>query len=451
MKFTLTDFVYWFSIVGFGCGAFLCLYFLLRETGIIPSYASVPATEGRTSSGDFRKKSDWLTSFWSVKRFAKYRFQLKEWGEILLLVLASRLLIVLIANMTLMLFRDGNGNFYQSLSWMWSKWDSPHYLQIVSHGYQNIGEERFFIVFLPLYPLLVRCVAWLFHSNEWAGVAVSHASLVIAGYYLYRLVKLDFNRQTARYAVLLLLFFPFSFFLGAVYTDSLFLALSLMTFYYLRKADWAIAGFCGFLAALTRNFGVLLLIPAVLELLLTTRMFPKLRQSDFSGVKTAGRAIWCLLPIPLGFGVYLLLNKLVAGDWFKFTIYQREHWSNQFGFFAANLVNFMGYAINAKSCDRIAMWIPEMLAMGLGLGLFFYGFYRKIRLSYLVYMLLYLFTCTSVTWLLSGSRYLMGLFPIYLLLAILCRKKNSQFIIMAFSVALLVFFTSAFVMDYYVM
>jgi hypothetical protein len=451
MKLTFTTFVYWISILGFGSGALLGLYFLLREIGVIPYFGSAPAGAEKSSCGNYPSKWRCLnvlgTNEWLVRR----RFQLRELAEIVFLVVASRLLIVLVANLTLMLFRDGNGNFYQSLFWMWSKWDSPHYLHIASQGYLNSGEERFFIVFLPLYPFLVRMAAKIFHSYEWAGVAVSHGCLVIAVYYLYRLVNLDYNRRTARCAVLLLLFFPFSFFLGSVYSDSLFLALSIMTFYYLRQTHWLNAGFWGFLAAATRNFGVLLVVPAVIELILSTQVFPKLKSGDFSGVKTVLRKIWFSLLIPLGFGMYLLCNKLVTGDWFKFTVYQREHWSNRFGFFAANLVNFWGYATNSKPCDRIALWIPEILAMGLGMVLLFYGFYKKIRISYLIYMLLYLFTCTSVTWLLSGARYLMSLFPIYLLLGLLCNKRNTQLVVLTLSVTLLVFYTMAFVLDYYVM
>jgi hypothetical protein len=448
MKFSQIVFIYWFTIIVFCTGALLWLYCFLRRIRIGHVVAPQPFQTKDTRTPENQEEA--AASF-IIKWVSEHRRQIRECVQILLLVVVSRLLIIMLANMALMLLKSGNGHLAESLSWMWSKWDSGHFLQIARHGYLNEGEERFFIVFLPLYPFLIHCGAFFIHSYEWAGVIISNLSLFIAGCYLYYLIRLDFNRHIARYAVLLLMFFPFSFFGGIVYSDSLFLALSIMTFYYLRKINWAVAACCGFLASLTRNFGVLLVAPALVELFLATDLVVKLKTRDYSGLKEFGRQIGYSLAIPCGFGVYLLYNKIVTGDWFKFAIYQREHWGNRFGFFAANLANYLGYATNSKACDRIVMWIPQMVLLGLGLGLFFYGFYRKIRLSYLVYMLLYLFTCASATWLISGSRYIMGLFPIYPLMALLVYQQKWRTVAFAFSVALLSFYVMAFVADYCVM
>jgi hypothetical protein len=448
MKFSQSAFIYWFSIAGFGGGALLCLYYFLRRIGMGLAFLPLPSPSDDTGTLENRRKAG---AFLSRELLSGRRTQIRECAQILLLVVASRLLIILLANMALMMLKNDNGHWAESLSWMWSKWDSGHFLQVARHGYLNEGEERFFIVFLPLYPFFIRCGAFFFHSFEWTGVIISNLSLWIAGCYLYFLIRLDYNRRIASYAVLLLLFFPFSFFWGIVYSDSLFLALSIMTFYYLRKVNWAAAACCGFLAALTRNFGVLLAAPALLELFWATDPAAKLKKRDYSGLKEFGRQVWYPLAIPLGFGIYLLSNKMVTGDWFKFAIYQSQHWGNRFGFFAANLANYFSYAINGKACERIAMWIPQMILLGLGLGLFFYGFYRQIRLPYLLYMLLYLFTCASATWLISGARYVTGLFPIYLLLALLVRQQRWRIVAFAFSVALLSFYVVAFVTDFYVM
>jgi hypothetical protein len=452
MKLTFTGLIYWFSLVVFGCAAFLCLYYLWRTLGRGESVTRTLRTADE--EGRYWKLLPswlWLGRFSPTAWVERHASKLRELLGILTLVALSRLLIILIADLTLMLFKNHSGNLAESLHWLWDKWDAGHFLQVARNGYQKTGEERFFIVFLPLYPFLIRCVAWVWRSYEGAGAAVANFSLLITGCYLYRLVRLDFNRKLARNSVIFLVFFPFSFFLGAVYSDSLFLALSVLTFYYLRRANWFAAGFFGFLAALTRNFGVLLLVPTVIEFLVTTDLFSKILLKEWAEVRKLVRDIWYVLGIPLGFGVYLLLNRIVTGDWFKFVVYQREHWSNGFGFFPANLANYLGYALNGKPCDRIALWIPELVALGLALGLLFYGFCRKIRLSYLVYMTLYLFTCASATWLISGTRYVMGLFPIYPLLALLTRKKYSAMLWVTVSAALLTFYLIAFVLDYYVM
>src|SRR4029077_2699644 len=66
-----------------------------------------------------------------------------------------------------------------------------------------------------------------------------------------------------RLAVLLTAFAPMAFFLSAVYSESLFLALSVGLFWSARKGRWAIAGALGALAGATRSVGVVLILPAV--------------------------------------------------------------------------------------------------------------------------------------------------------------------------------------------
>ena len=69
----------------------------------------------------------------------------------------------------------------------------------------------------------------------------------------------------AALVVLLLLLFPTSIFFNAVYTESLFLLLSVASVYFIRKGRYREAGILGFLAALTRVTGVLLFVLAAVE------------------------------------------------------------------------------------------------------------------------------------------------------------------------------------------
>src|SRR3954467_2623401 len=68
----------------------------------------------------------------------------------------------------------------------------------------------------------------------------------------------------ARRAVWLLALFPASLFFSAVYTEALFLLLSVGSFYAARQGRWAWAGVLGGAAAMTRNVGVMLLVPLAL-------------------------------------------------------------------------------------------------------------------------------------------------------------------------------------------
>src|ERR1700761_7096449 len=111
------------------------------------------------------------------------------------------------------------------------RWDSIHYLAIAQRGYARPGDA----VFFPLYPLLIRALGFVVGSDPLAGVLISAACLAVAMTLLHRLTELELGRPAADATVLLLAFAPMSFFFTAVYTESLFLALSLGCVYAARR------------------------------------------------------------------------------------------------------------------------------------------------------------------------------------------------------------------------
>src|SRR5207302_7980063 len=92
------------------------------------------------------------------------------------------------------------------------------------------------------------------------GIIVSNLAALIAAFYLYKLTTKEFNKTIAARAVYYLGLFPMSFYLSAVYPESLFLALSIGCIYYIRLRRWWLAGLLGALATLTRSSGVLLAV-----------------------------------------------------------------------------------------------------------------------------------------------------------------------------------------------
>lgn len=141
-----------------------------------------------------------------------------------------------------------------------ARWDSVWYLAIADGGYGDGTREAFF----PLYPLVARLVGLPFHSALVGGALASTALLGVALVLLHRLVALDHGRRVARNAVLVTALYPMSFFFSAVYSESLFLALSVGALYAARRERWAWAGALGALAAATRSAGVLLLVPLLI-------------------------------------------------------------------------------------------------------------------------------------------------------------------------------------------
>ena len=119
------------------------------------------------------------------------------------------------------------------------RWDSIHYLAIAQHGYTSESAT----VFYPLYPLLVRAFGFLIGSDAASGVMISLAALTVALVLLHRLTMLEVGRRAADVTVLLVAFAPLSLFFSAVYTESLFLALSVASIYAARRGRWKLP--CG--------------------------------------------------------------------------------------------------------------------------------------------------------------------------------------------------------------
>jgi len=184
------------------------------------------------------------------------------------------------------------------------RWDSVWFIAIADDCYGGSAREAFF----PLYPLLVRVAGAPLQSALIGGALVSTALLGVALVLLHRLVALDHDRAVARNAVLVTALFPMSFFFSAVYSESLFLALSIGAVYAARRERWAWAGALGLLAATTRSAGVLLLVPLAMIYLWDAQR-PRLRTMR----PLRADALWLAL-VPLGLAAYCALLALGGHD-----------------------------------------------------------------------------------------------------------------------------------------
>jgi hypothetical protein len=185
-----------------------------------------------------------------------------------------------------------------------ARWDSVWYLAIAAGGYGDGAREAFF----PLYPLVVWIAGALLGSPLVGGALASTALLGVALVLLHRLVALDHDRAVARNAVLVTALFPMSFFFSAVYSESLFLALSVGAVLAARRERWALAGALGGLAATTRSAGVVVLVPlAILYLWGTQRPSARCRRPLRADV------LWLAL-VPLGLAAYCALLALQGLD-----------------------------------------------------------------------------------------------------------------------------------------
>lgn len=160
------------------------------------------------------------------------------------------------------LIMPGTGGGTLALS-IWQRYDALWYQQIAQYGY-HAGDNT--PHFPPTFPLLSRIVSLpLLGQIVPAELAVSSACFALAVWLLYRVARLDVGPLTARLAMLLTVSFPVGFFLVAPYTEGLYLALTLAAFLWAREdRAWA-AGAAGFAATLTRTVGIFMVLPLAFE------------------------------------------------------------------------------------------------------------------------------------------------------------------------------------------
>jgi hypothetical protein len=140
---------------------------------------------------------------------------------------------------------------------VWARWDSNWYLRIAESGYSWPSSTP---AFFPLYPVLVAGLGRVLGNHFLlAGLVVSLAACAAAFVLLHRLVRDRLGALVARRSVLYLALFPTSFFLGAVYGESLFLALAIGTFVLAERGRLGWSSVTAGLALLTRAQGVALL------------------------------------------------------------------------------------------------------------------------------------------------------------------------------------------------
>ncbi|MEI2702563.1 MAG: mannosyltransferase family protein [Baekduia sp.] len=138
-----------------------------------------------------------------------------------------------------------------------ARWDSVWILQIGSGGYEPDPNRA---AFFPLYPGLVA----LFGGGVVAGLLVSWACFLGALTLFHRLAVREVGAAAAPWATMALALFPGAHWFSAVYTESLFLLLSVGAVLAAREDRWLLAGACAALGAATRSAGVLLVVPLAL-------------------------------------------------------------------------------------------------------------------------------------------------------------------------------------------
>jgi len=239
---------------------------------------------------------------------------------------------------------------------------------------------------------------------------------------MYKLCEALSNRREAFLALKFMFLFPAAFFFFAPLTESLFMFLSITMFYFAIKKRPVGMFICGVLLSLSRLQGLLMLIPVVFEMIVNIRA-SKSEADRRKAVLHGAAASFALL---LGFAVYLLINLLVYGNMFQFLIYQKENWHQSLSYFWNTAKYIPEYAAGWRASGETGYYtisIPTIAAMIISLTAILLSA-RRLRPSLTLYAMAYFMISFGATWLLSGARYTLCMFPIVLVATKLSAKNK---------------------------
>lgn len=291
---------------------------------------------------------------------------------------------------------------------IWGVWDSAMYIDIAKYGYfvpadvTKVANYAFF----PLYPLLMRLLGMAVDDPALAGFIISNACLLVSCFYLYRLVRLDSDERIAMRSIKYLFLFPTAFVLSGILTESLFLALSLACLYYAKKGNWHLAGALGFFAALTRPYGVVIILPVLYEYI---------KSKELRLEKIRADALWMLL-IPAGISAYAVYCYYLTGDFLAFA-----HIQSAWGGRLSDPITQLWGRLSAPGTVEVLFGGCFTLA---ALAVMLLS-YRKVGFSLWLYGLMLILiplSTPSSAW--SMARYIVVAFPLFIVFARLGENRE---------------------------
>jgi hypothetical protein len=337
-------------------------------------------------------------------------------------------------------------------------WDGFWYSLIAIEGYDYHPAAT---AFWPLYPWSMRLVSDIFFIRiETAGLILANVAFFLALVIFHRLVSQTWNRAVANRAIWLLAFFPTAYYFSAVYSESFFLLFCLLAYYWASGGKWWLAGLAGALAALTRNVGVLVAIPIGIVFLKQYGINPRRWPRD-----------WLAVGLPaIGPLIYMFALWRTYDDPLQ-TLEAQRGWAREqampwttfrmafdqldLGWLRALLdsptwTTLTSHEVRFGFAEYESLDLPVVLLV---IPLLIYCLV-KLPIEYSIFpvilFLIPLFSPSTVHPLMSMSRFVIVMFPLFIGLALLTRRQIAFTLAIVPSVTLLVLLTIQFSTWYWV-
>lgn len=311
-------------------------------------------------------------------------------------------------------------------AWIWGNFDGMRYMQIAKSGYLLLQQG-----FFPLYPLLISIFSPLFEYNFLlSSLFISNAAILLSLLLLPKLISFNKNISLSLlFAVILT--FPTSFFYQASYNDSLFFLLAMLTIFFARKNNLLLASAFAGLAMLARLNG-LALFPFILfeyiqgkqkdETSWSIKRLKELLRESFSLKRILKSKVYFSLLIPLSFLGYLTYIHIKFGN-FLLLFTSMKIWNqDQIILPIQTFVRYIKILFLYPRIDlNYAVAILELSFVLFYIFLLVFSF-KKIRLSYWIFMASALLIPSFTGTFQGMPRYALHLFPIFLTITLFLQK-----------------------------
>ena len=318
-----------------------------------------------------------------------------------------------------------------------ARWDTDFYHQIATTGYR--WDPSLFlhqnVVFFPLYPLLMRWGGALLGGHPLlAGTIISLAAFGAAIALLYRLAALELGEEKAWPVVLLVSTYPYAVFYSAVYTESLFLLLTVGAFYAMRRGNLVAAALAGAAAGLTRPNGFWLALP-LLWMAMNAPAGDSLDVADVRPWWRQRRRVLAVLAAlaPLAgvaiFSGYLFLRFGDALAW----MHGQAAWGMP-------LLGRGPAPDPARTAEDLRVKVSEVLVYTGDIAAFFWAAWsilpvaRRVGVAYALWIAINIFPPVAAHLFISLGRFTAVLFPLFFLLALTIPQPRVARLAAAFAV-----------------
>ncbi len=321
----------------------------------------------------------------------------------------------------------------QKVTRTWQQWDAGWFLHVAQHGY---GDDAQSPAFYPLYPFLLRVVGELLDGRYALAAFVLSLPLTLCAFVLlHRLASDHVDEASSLRAVWYLALFPYAFFLQAFYSETAFIVLAIGAFLAAERGRFGWAGTLAGAAMLTRPMA-----PAVLAGLVVVGLRSK----------TPRAALARLAIAPVTFLLFPLV--LVSNGRSPLAFVSAEHHWRQ----ATPLSAFYGIGRGARQAWESLRALMPFTPGGPNLAVVTFGAFaalvlfavlsfvawRQLGAPYGIYCALSLavpVVATTSPWpLVSMQRFVLTLFPCFVVLGSLPIPRSAHRLLLGLSGAAMV-------------